>query len=135
MATKTIKGASMPKSELNPYGVGLLRLKEVGIASSNYSDSEIEYIGKCSINRVIVVLGKVNKTWTIKGRENGVDCFIAHYEIRGKRSVKIYRDPGRDRSKPLWAMTADEIFHAGCGEACPKHQGRGNRHSDIGRYK
>ena len=58
MATKTFKGASMPKSELDAYGVGLLRLSEAHINAENFKQEEIEYIGKCSIHRRKVVLGR-----------------------------------------------------------------------------
>ena len=41
MATKTFKGVSMPKSELNAYGVGLLRLSEAHINAENFKREEI----------------------------------------------------------------------------------------------
>lgn len=53
----------MPKSELNAYGVGLLRLSEAHINAENFKREEIEYIGKCSIRRRKVVLGRIGNVW------------------------------------------------------------------------
>ena len=120
MTTKVIRGTSVPKGELTSYGVGSLRLKELGVPSSDFNAKDIEFIGQCSINRKQVIIGKVDKTWTVKGREKALERksgaryggpqFIAYYVIKGKRSEYIYRDPNRDRSKPLHLMPAEEIF-------------------------
>lgn len=125
MATKVIRGTSIPKSELTSYGVGLMRLKEIGVPSTDFKRKDIEFIGQCSINRKKVIVGKVDKTWTVLGREKeleresgaryGGPQFIAHFAIKGKRSVCIFRDPNRDRSKPLHLMNANEVFAAGKG--------------------
>ncbi|TGY79045.1 hypothetical protein [Lepagella muris] len=145
MATKVIKGASIPQSELNAYSVGLLRLREIQIAVNNFKSKDIEFIGQCSIYRKKIIIGKIGNDWAVKGREKelerkygtryGGPKLEEHYSIIGKRSVCIYRDPYRDKTKPLHKMTAEEIFQACKGVSCPKHQGRGNGHSDIGKYK
>ncbi len=64
----TRKGASMSRTELNPYGVGLMRLQEMSIAAENFSDEDITHIGFCSIHRIKVVLCKVGNFWGIRGR-------------------------------------------------------------------
>lgn len=131
MTTKVIRGTSVPKGELTSYCVGSLRLKEIGVPSSDFDSKDIEFIGKCSICRKQVIIGKVNKTWAIKGREKALEResgaryggpkFIAHYVIKGKRSECIYRNPNRDRSKPLNLMTSVEIFNSCKGHSFCKH--------------
>ena len=133
MATKTFKGVSMPKSELNAYGVGLLRLSEAHINAENFNREEIEYIGKCSIRRRKVVLGRIGNMWGISGRmaeqRRQVTAqfqanlrFRAHYVIEGKRVTVLHVSNGksveramsdyecRDTSKPVWEMSARELF-------------------------
>lgn len=120
MSTKTIKGASMPKSELNAYGVGLMRLNELNIQTDCFKQKEIEIIGQCSIDREKIIIGKVGDDWAIQGREKDLERkhgtryggpkFEAHYIITGKRSKCVLQNPNRDRSKPLHMMTAQEIF-------------------------
>lgn len=135
MATKTFKGASMPKSELNAYGVGLLRLSEAHINAENFNREEIEYIGKCSIRRRKVVLGRIGNLWGISGRmaeqRRQVTAqfqanlrFRAHYVIEGKRVTVLHASNGksveramsdyecRDTSKSVWEMSARELFKA-----------------------
>lgn len=133
MATKTFKGTSMPKSELNAYGVGLLRLSEAHINAENFKQDEIEYIGKCSIRRRKVVLGRIGNVWGIAGRmaeqRSHVAAqfqaelrFRAHYVIEGKRVTVLHGSNGkttaqamsdfeqRDTSKSIWEMSAKELF-------------------------
>ena len=133
MATKTFKGASMPKSELNAYSVGLLRLSEAHINAENFNREEIEYIGECSIRRRKVVLGRIGNLWGISGRmaeqRRQVTAqfqanlrFRAHYVIEGKRVTVLHVSNGksveramsdyecRDTSKPVCEMSAREIF-------------------------
>lgn len=132
---KTFKGASMPKNKLDAYGVGLMRLHEVSVASVNLSHEDIEYIGRCSISRRKVVLGKVGNFWGVRGRtmeqEHKVEAQYHHeahfrpfFIIDGKRITELH--PGISRSmgeyeccemqKPLHLMDADEVFHAARGE-------------------
>lgn len=138
MATKTFKGASMPKSELNAYGVGLLRLSEAHINAENFKQEEIEYIGKCSIHRRKVVLGRIGNVWGIAGRmaeqRRQVTAqfqaelrFRAHYVIEGKRVTVLHVScnvsaekamsdyESRDFSKPVRMMGAEELFNAAKG--------------------
>ncbi len=132
MKSKIIRGTSVPKSELTSYGVGLMRLEEIGVPSTDFKRKDIEFIGQCSINRKKVIVGKVDKTWTVKGREKDLEResgaryggpqFIAHFAIKGKRSECIFRDPKRDRSKPLHLMSANEIFAAGKGSKPSKRK-------------
>lgn len=148
----------MPISELNPYDVGRMRLKEVNIHADNFTVFEVIYIGECSIERRKVVLGRIGNQWAISGRP--IDPlryvhakfateprFRAYYIIKGRNvttvhkscgvgfneAVKAFKEPRP--AKHISQMTTAEIFNECQGVACPKHQGRGNRHSDIGRYK
>ena len=139
MATKTFKGVSMPKSELNAYGVGLLRLSEAHINAENFKREEIEYIGKCSIRRRKVMLGRIGNMWGISGRmaEQRRQMtaqfqanlrFRAHYIIEGKRVTALHASLNipaekamaeyecRDTSKPVWNMSAEEIFREAKGK-------------------
>lgn len=131
----TIKGASMPKSELNAYAVGLMRIAEARIASSNFEREDIEYIGRCSIYRREIAIGKIGNFWCIRGRslvvelkvqaQYGKDArFRAYYIVKGKRVTTLH--PGsngnmaefecRDTSKPVYMMDAEEIFYAAKGK-------------------
>lgn len=131
MTTKVIRGTSVSRNELTLYNVGLLRLKEIGVPNSDFNSKDIEFIGQCSIDRIKVIIGKVDKTWTVKGREKALERksgarfggpkFEKHYAITGKRSVCIYQDPNRDRSKALSLMTAHELCNAFKGRPTRKH--------------
>ena len=153
MAT-TIKGASMPKSELNAYAVGLMRLAEAQIANSNFGREDIEFIGRCSISRREVAIGKIGNFWCVRGRtlefelrvqtQYGQNArFRAYYIVKGKRVTTLHLGNNRsmaefecrDTSKPLYKMSADEIFSAAKGKCSPKHGGKANSHADIGKYK
>lgn len=135
MRTKTIKGASMPKSELNAYSVGIMRLNEAHIANENFNRDDIEFIGRCSINRREVAIGKIGNFWCIRGRSLEVEFkvqaqykkavqFKAYYIVKGKRVTILH--PGnnenmsefecRDTSKPVYMMSAEEIFYAAKGK-------------------
>lgn len=129
----------MPKSELNAYGVGLLRLSETHVKADNFEREEIEYIGKCSIRRHKVVLGRIGNTWIIAGgimaeKRRKVSAqfqselrFRAHYVIEGKRVTVLHTSNNktmaqaisdfecRDTSKPVWEMSAKEVFFAAKG--------------------
>lgn len=134
MAT-TIKGASMPKSELNAYAVGLMRIAEAQISNSNFEREDIEFIGRCSINRREVAIGKIGNFWCVRGRALEIELrvqaqygqnsrFRAYYIVKGKRVTVLH--PGtnrnmaefecRDTSKPVYMMDADEIFYAAKGK-------------------
>ena len=133
--TATIKGTSMPKSELNAYAVGLLRIAEAQIANSNYNRGDIEIIGRCSINRREVAIGKIGNFWCVRGRtlefelrvqsQYGQNArFRAYYIVKGKRVTALH--PGtnrnmaefecRDTSKPIYMMDAEELFYAAKGK-------------------
>lgn len=129
----------MPKSELNAYGVGLLRLSETHVKADNFEREEIEYIGKCSIRKHKVVLGRIGNTWIITGgimdeKRRKVSAqfqselrFRAHYVIEGKRVTVLHTSNNktvtqaisdyecRDTSKPVWEMSAKEVFFAAKG--------------------
>lgn len=134
MATTT-KGASMPKSELNAYGVGVMRLNEMHIANENFNRDDIEFIGRCSINRRKVTIGKIGNFWCIRGRSLVVELkvqaqygknarFKAYYIIKGKRVTILHPSNNgnmsefecRDTSKPVYMMSAEEIFYAAKGK-------------------
>lgn len=135
MKTTTIKGISMPKSELNAYSVGIMRLNEAHIANENFNRDDIEFIGRCSISRREVTIGKIGNFWCIRGRslvvelkmqaQYGKDArFKAYYIVKGKRVTILH--PGnngnmsgfecRDTSKPVYMMSAEEIFYAAKGK-------------------
>lgn len=120
----TIKGTSIAKADLNPYSVGVLRLNEAHISIENFERADIEYIGRCSINRRKVVLGKVGNNWAISSRSHN-ERFCAYYVIEGKKVTTLHKSCGmkaedamkayecRDLSKPLSKMNAFEVFNAG----------------------
>ena len=150
MKAITKRGASMNLDALNPYGVGLMRLNEMAISNTRLSREDIEYIGKCSISRKKVVIGKIGNSWAVQGRAHGFEAkFKTYYVIRGKRITMLYHSNAtgktleqmmseyecRDLSKPLYQASADEIFQAAKGRRSQKHGGKGNSHADIGKYK
>lgn len=91
MKAITKKGASMNLDALNPYGVGLMRLHEMAISNTRLSCEEIEYIGKCSISRKKVVIGKIGNSWVVQGRAHGLEAkFKAYYIVRGKRITMLH---------------------------------------------
>lgn len=135
MRTTTFKGASMSKSELNAYSVGIMRLNEVHIANENFNRDDIEFIGWCSISRREVIIGKIGNFWCIRGRSLVVELkvqaqygknarFKAYYTVKGKCVTILH--PGnnrnmsefecRDTSKPVYMMNAEEIFYAAKGK-------------------
>ncbi len=154
MRTTTFKGASMSKSELNAYSVGIMRLNEAHIANENFNRDDIEFIGRCSISRREVTIGKIGNFWCIRGRSLTVELkvqmqygrdarFKAYYIVKGKRVTILHPSNNgnmsdfecRNTSKPLNKMSADEIFNAAKGKCSPKHGGKANSHADIGKYK
>ncbi len=130
----TRKGASMSRTELNPYGVGLMRLQEMSIAAENFSDEDITHIGFCSIHRIKVVLCKVGNFWGIRGRMGiqlnqfetthgyrghirsfwivsgkKIQSLRPHYNATAEQLMASYN--GQDTySRPVSEMTAMEIF-------------------------
>lgn len=131
----TFKGGAISKSEINAYSVGIMRLKEARVASANFACEDIEFIGQCSMNRRKVVIGKVGNFWCIRGRslvvelkvqaQYGKDArFKAYYTVKGKCVTILH--PGnnrnmsefecRDTSKPVYMMSAEEIFYAAKGK-------------------
>ncbi len=141
MRTRTIKGASMPKSELNAYGVGLMRLRDMHISAENFEYADIEFIGECSLSRRKVVIGKVGNVWSVWHRvpddvwdraqaKYGENVrFKAYYIVEGKRVTSLHPSlyPNktteqimreyecRDLSKPVRMMDAEELFYAAKG--------------------
>lgn len=145
------KGASMPKEKLNAYSVGLMRLSEMKIPQSNFSDVDIEYIGYCSIKRREVVIGKIGNFWGVRGRMDE-QCdkarsfgrtthFRAYWIVSGKHTMAlrphfnktveqiIHEYEGRDRSKPLHEMGAEEIFNTA------KEKKPSRRHTPKARFQ
>lgn len=134
----------MPKDELNAYGVGLMRLSEMSITPTNFSDDDIEYIGYCSIRRHEITIGKVGNFWGIRGRMSEQvgkvrsfersTHFRAYWIVKGKRTMALRPHSNktieqmvsefnsRDYSKPLNEMNAKEIFNAAKGKKpCRRH--------------
>lgn len=152
--TTAFKGASISKSELNAYSVGIMRLNEAHITNEKFNRDDIKFIGWCSINRREVTIGKIGNFWCIRGRSSVVELkvqarygkdskFKAYYIVKGKHVTVLHPGNGmnmndfecRELSKPLHMMSSDEIFRAGKGTSCPKHGGKANSHADIGKYK
>lgn len=141
----TKKGASMPKDDLNPYDIGVMRLHEMAIAVENFSDSDITHIGLCSIRRIKVVLCKVGNHWGVRGRmQDQLNHFEqqmgyrghvrAYWIVSGKKVMSLRRHfngtaeelmaayNSRDFSKPVSEMSAMEIFMAAKGKRpCRRH--------------
>lgn len=141
MRTRTIKGASMPKSELNAYGVGLMRLMDMHISAENFEYADIEFIGKCSLHRHKVIIGKVGNVWCVQHRVSihiwnraqakyGENVrFKVYYVVEGKRVTSLHPSlypnktteqimreyESRDLSKPVRMMGAEELFNAAKG--------------------
>lgn len=135
----------MSKDGINPYDVGVMRLREMSITIDNFSESDIDYIGYCSIHRIKVVLCKVGNYWGIRGRMDdqlglfqekfGYRGHVRAYWIVSGRKVKALRDHfngtteelmdaynSRITDKPVNEMGAKEIFMAARGaRPCRRH--------------
>lgn len=129
----------MPKDDLNPYGVGVMRLQEMAIAIENFSESDIIHLGYCSIHRKKVVLCKVGNNWGIRGRmgtqiqlhKNQFGCrgqVKAYWIVSGKKVMSLRPHLNgtteelmaayncRITDKPVSEMSAMEIFMAAKGK-------------------
>lgn len=129
----------MPKKDLNPYGVGVMRLQEMSIAIDNFSESDIAHIGYCSIHRIKVVLCRVGNCWGIRGRMgtqiqlhmNQFGCrgqVRAYWIVSGKKVMALRPHLNgtteelmaayncRITDKPVSEMSAMEIFMAAKGK-------------------
>ena len=118
----------MARTELNPYAVGLMRLREMSIAQENFSEEDIAHIGFCSIHRIEVVLCKVGNFWGIRGRLNiqllqfetthGYHAKVkAYYCICGKHIMTLRSNRGFvSHEKTIAEMNHVEIFMAAKGK-------------------
>lgn len=135
----------MPKDDLNPYGVGVMRLQEMSIAIENFSENDIIHIGYCSIHRIEVVLCRVGNSWGIRGRmQDQLNHFEqqmgyrghvrAYWIVSGKKVMSLRRHfngtaeelmaafNSRITDKPVSEMSAIEIFMAAKGKRpCRRH--------------
>lgn len=124
---------------LNPYDVGLLRAREMGIARKRLTDEQITHIGRCSIDRKHIIVGKLDNNWVVVDltRSNCREFHGHGYIVKGKKVIALHRHAQgtleeqmdafecAERSKPLDKMTADEIFSIGKGKRVKKHGHRG----------
>lgn len=129
----------MSKDDLNPYGVGVMRLQEMSIAIENFSEGDITHIGFCSIHRIKVVICKVGNNWGVRGRmgaqirhhEQQFGCrghVKAYWIVSGKKVMSLHRHlngtteelmasfESRVFDKPVNEMNAREIFMAAKGK-------------------
>ena len=145
----------MPKDDLNPYGVGVMRLREMSISIENFSESDIAHIGYCSIHRIKVVLCRVGNCWGIRGRMNDqiklherqFGCrgqVKAYWIVSGKKIMSLHRHFNgtteelmsayncRITDKPVSEMSAMEIFMAAKGKRpCRRHAPKMTTHERI----
>lgn len=135
----------MPKDDLNPYGVGVMRLQEMSIAIENFSENDIIHIGYCSIHRIEVVLCRVGNSWGIRGRmqdqlnhfeqQMGYSGHVrAYWIVSGKKVMSLRRHfngtaeelmaafNSRITDKPVSEMSAKEIFMAAKGKRPSRRQ-------------
>ena len=124
---------------LDPHKIGLMRLNEIGVSSSRFTGKDIVHIGKCSINRKYIIVGKVGNEWVVVNyaREKVRDFRGHGYIIKGKKVIALQRNRRGsleelmsayecvDRSKSLDRMTADEMFREGMGKRTYKKPGSG----------
>lgn len=102
----------MPRTELSPFSVGLMRLSEMSIARENFSDEDIAYIGYCSIYRIEVIICKVGNFWGIRGRlsEQHIQFKVTHgYNGRAKAYYRIYGKKVM-ALRPHYNGTAEELM-------------------------
>lgn len=125
MAKRVSMGIMGINSSTGYYEIGLKCLRVIMIAHCNFTFSEIESIGLAFRMRKRIVLGKTGTQWTIRCKTHGSDGFRAYYIVDGNKLIILHQTYGitmheaidryntREYSKPLSAMTANEIFHAG----------------------
>ena len=129
----------LKRLSLDPRKIGLMRISEMGVSDSRFTGEDIVRIGKCSIFRKYIIVGRVGNSWVVTdyAREK-VRGFRGHgYIIKGKRVIALQHNKrgsveklmgayeGADRSKPLARMTADEVFREGMGKRFRKKPGSG----------
>ena len=129
----------LKRSLLDPCKIGLMRLKEMSVSDSRFTKESIIHIGKCSINRKYIIVGRVGNDWVVVdyAREK-VHDFKGHgYVIKGKKVIPLQHNKRgsieglmdayecAERSKPIGKMTADDIFNACKGTRTRKHGQRG----------
>ena len=79
------------RASLDPYQIGMMRVKEMGIAFCNLEDEQIVEIGRCSINRIAIVVGKERNKWVV-AHLSGAKCreYRGHgYIIKGKKTIPL----------------------------------------------
>lgn len=129
----------LKRSLLDPYKIGLMRLNEMNVSDSRFTRERVIYIGKCSINRKYIIVGRIGNDWAVVDctRENVRDFRRHGYIIKGKKVIPLQHNrrgsfeglmsayESADRSKPLDRMTADDIFHTCMGKRTHKKPGSG----------
>lgn len=126
---KTIfKGASVRKSELNEFSVGLARLKDMHISPDNFTDEEINIIGFLSLQKRPMIFGRVGNEWrAYELRDARPANFRTHYIVIGKK-IKHKCYPAnymqRDRSPRFASMAPGQMFRA-FQVGKPDRKGRG----------
>lgn len=124
---------------LDPYKIGLMRLNEMSVSDLRFTREQITHIGKCSINRKYIIVGKVGNSWTVVDytRESTRDFRGHGYIIKGKKVIPLQHNrrgsfewlmsayESADRSKPIERMTADDIFYTCMGKRTFKKPGSG----------
>lgn len=83
-----IKGGGIAKEELTYRNVGLLRLSEAKLSAQHFSELDIDEIGRCSIMRQRIVIGVVEKSWTVMRHTDAK--MRAHCIIMGKKVIMLH---------------------------------------------
>lgn len=119
---------------LDPYQVGMMRLADMYVAICNLTEADIVLLGRCSIDRVKVLVGKVCNDWHIVTGK-APEGFRAYYVVKGKKVLQLHKHKSgtideilqayecEDTTKPLAFMKADEIFAACKGKRFRKKPG------------
>ena len=145
MKAIVVKGESISKYQINPYSVGLQRLKELCIPAKKFEQSDIEYIGRCSMlkHKPRVRIGKVGNQWCIEGRDAMIKAsyelkyhrnaeFKLYHIVVGKKCITIhpstsngrtmnqivesYKHGWSERGVALSEATTEQIFFEGYGK-------------------
>lgn len=130
------------RTMLDPYQVGMMRVKEMGIASCKLDDVQIAEIGKCSIERKHIMVVREGKVWNvIQLTSTNVKAYKGHgYIIKGKRVIPLqHHKQGtleelmqayeRGGDCPLDVLDADGLFHAFQGRRIHKGKKKGGESS------
>ena len=110
---------------LDPYQVGMMRVKEMGIPSVRLTDGQIVEIGKCSIDRKHILVTLTDGKWVVMPltSHNMKAAKYRGYIVKGKKVIALQQHKSGTLNElmsayecgtdcPLDMLDAEGLFHA-----------------------